>query len=175
MWFIHLTLVAFELQTAIKRNNPKKYLRSVGDGEIVEFDVIQGQKVITIFLVCVVLLVATIELNTVDYNDEYLWWNNVPEHYEMCLVIGVDQEDIVWKLCSFCRDLRQQMLQDLKENLFKEANMLVSLYIYNTISEFSFQTLKWYSIDARWMCSLSPGSIWLPPSTANDSDFVFVS
>lgn len=34
----------FVHQTAIVKNNPKKYLRSVGDEEIVEFDVIQGQK-----------------------------------------------------------------------------------------------------------------------------------
>lgn len=34
----------FVHQTAIIRNNPKKYLRSVGDEEVVEFDVIKGQK-----------------------------------------------------------------------------------------------------------------------------------
>ena len=35
--FVHLT--------AIKRNNPKKYLHSVGDGETVQSDVVERQRV----------------------------------------------------------------------------------------------------------------------------------
>lgn len=43
-WVASLTQFYPIFQTAIIKNNPKKYLRSVGDGETVEFIIIQGAK-----------------------------------------------------------------------------------------------------------------------------------
>ncbi|PIO14444.1 hypothetical protein AB205_0001700 [Aquarana catesbeiana] len=42
----NVCVCVYFIQTAIKKNNPRKYLRSVGDGETVEFDVVEGEKIL---------------------------------------------------------------------------------------------------------------------------------
>lgn len=42
--FVNRITFLYPYQSAIIKNNPKKAVRSVGDGEIVEFDVVAGEK-----------------------------------------------------------------------------------------------------------------------------------
>ena len=70
----------FVHQTAITKNNPRKYLRSVGDGETVEFDVVEGEKVCQNKKAQNILQIPGISLLSWKYTRIFdQWFPGIPE------------------------------------------------------------------------------------------------
>lgn len=106
-WLVLVTFVVFFPQTAIKKNNPRKFLRSVGDGEVVEFDVIEAVKV------------STSNLNLFKKKKKRAWKIFFPPYRSIKCNIKFEKTS-TWKMTSTARKGMTKRSNEMEKTSFGE-------------------------------------------------------